>query len=87
MVLDVCVKHGCQNSGKPGKPGKVREFIFGQGKPGKPGKVREFCLNSSKNYFVVLLAVTQISKIRPFWSVSEGQNSKISSTMVKYTKP
>jgi len=74
--------HGCHKSGKPGKPGKVREFIFGQGKPGKPGKVREFCLNSSKNYFVILLVVTQISKIRPLLSASEGQNSKIYSTMV-----
>ena len=29
--------HGCQDSGKPGKPGKNLEKDFGPGKPGKPG--------------------------------------------------
>ena len=41
-MQDIC-NHGCQESGKPGKPGNVRGFYFGQGKPGKPGKVRGFC--------------------------------------------
>ena len=34
-----CYYHGVYQSGKPGIPGKVREFKSGQG---KPGKVREF---------------------------------------------
>ena len=47
--------HGCQDSGKPGNPGNIREKIYGQGKPGKPGKVREFFFPNPKKFFCLIL--------------------------------
>ena len=44
--------HGCQDSGKPGKPGKLLELKTWPGKPGKPGKLLEFFYFFPEKYFL-----------------------------------